>query len=238
MMLQVKNISFSYQGKPVLNNVSFEVKKGKVLGLLGRTGVGKTTLLKLIKGLMDAEKGGVYFKGALVLGPKDMLVPGHPEIQIVNQDFQLFDKINVFHNIKHLLIQFDMAYQEKRATQILKLCGLYKFKDRMPKELSGGQQQLIAIARALAKEPELILLDEPFSHLDNISKKEVKEVLLRIKEKYNTTFLFVTHDHREALELSDELMVIDKGKIVQKGKPAELYKNPKNKVVAGLLGII
>ena len=236
MMLQVKNISFSYQGKPVLNNISFEVKKGKVLGLLGRTGVGKTTLLKLIKGLMNADAGEIFFKGEKVLGPKDKLVPGHTEIQVVNQDFQLFEKINIFDNIKHLLIQFDVAYQEKRTTQILKLCSLYKFKDRFPKELSGGQQQLIAIARALAKEPELILLDEPFSHLDNISKKEVKEVLLRIKEKYNTTFLFVTHDHHEAMALSDELMIIDKGKIVQQGKPSQVYKNPKNKVVAGLLG--
>ncbi len=236
MMLKVKKISFSYQGKAILKNISFEVQKGHVLGLLGRTGVGKTTLLKVIKGLIDADSGEVFYKGEKILGPKDVLVAGHGEIQIVNQDFQLFEKLSIFDNIKHLLIQFEVDYQHKRTTQILKLCNLFKFKDRFPRELSGGQQQLIAIARALAKEPELILLDEPFSHLDNISKKEVKAVLQRIKEAYQTTFVFVTHDHNEALALSDELMVLDKGKIVQKGKPSFVFENPKNKVVAGLLG--
>ncbi len=236
-MLEVKNISFSYPEKPVLKNISFELKKGKILGLLGRTGVGKSTLLRIIKGLVDPAKGEVFFKGEKVFGPKNRLVPGHPGIELVHQDFQLFEKINIYDNIKHLLIKYDVKYQEKRTAEILKICHLTKFKNRFPRELSGGQQQQIAIARALAIEPELILLDEPFSHLDNISKREVKEVVLNIKKELNTSFIFVTHDHHEALALSDELIVIDKGKIVQHGKTKSVFAKPANDTVAGLLGV-
>ncbi len=235
-MLQVKNISFSYQDKSVLKNISFNLKEGKILGLLGRTGVGKSTLLRIIKGLLDPSKGEVFFNGEKVFGPKDRLVPGHDGIELVHQDFQLFEKINVHDNIKHLLIRYDVKYQEKRAAEILRICHLTKFKNRLPKELSGGQQQQIAIARALAIEPKLILLDEPFSHLDNISKKEVKEVVLNIKKELHTAFVFVTHDHHEALALSDELIVLDKGKIAQHGKTKSVFAKPVNETVAGLLG--
>ena len=204
-MLEVKNISFSYPEKPVLKNISFELKKGKILGLLGRTGVGKSTLLRIIKGLVDPAKGEVFFKGEKVFGPKNRLVPGHPGIELVHQDFQLFEKINIYDNIKHLLIKYDVKYQEKRTAEILKICHLTKFKNRFPRELSGGQQQQIAIARALAIEPELILLDEPFAGVDPVAVEDIQRIVAQLKNK-NIGILITDHNVQETLAITDKVI--------------------------------
>lgn len=210
---------------------------GQILCILGESGCGKTSLLKAIRGFMDRDAGEIYFQDERVYNKSEKLVPGTKGIAIVHQDFQLEPGFTVYDNIKHHLIQYKLEYQHAKTEEIIELCNLTQLRDKTSKQLSGGQKQKVALAKALIGEPPLLLLDEPFSNLDNISKTEFKKILKNIVNKLNVAMLFVTHDSKDALTFSDEIMVIQNGTVIQKGTPSELVQNPPSLYAAQLLGL-
>lgn len=220
--------------KPVLINFSLDIDRGQVISLIGESGSGKSTLLRIIAGLENKNSGGVFLEGEQILGPKEKLVPGYDEIQLVFQEYHLFPNSTVEENIGRPLIGYDQKYKKKRIDELLKLLNLYPFRNKLPRQLSGGQQQKVAIGRALSLEPQVLLLDEPFSSLDTIQRRELifelKEIFLRLQ----VTVIFVTHDLDDALQMTDYLAIMHKGKLIQQGAPDYIFENPKNIYAANL----
>ena len=236
-LLEVRNISLSYDDLTVIENISFNVEKGEVVCILGESGCGKTSVLKAIRGFMNRNSGEIYFKNERVFNKSEKLVPGTSGIGIVHQDFQLEPGFTVFDNIRHHLIQFKRDFQEQRTKELIEICNLGAIQHKKSKELSGGQKQKVALAKALIEEPPLLILDEPFSNLDNISKRDYKDILKKVVQQLNISLLFVTHDSKDALTFSDEIIIIQKGKILQSGKPKEIATKPINEYAARLIGL-
>jgi ABC-type Fe3+/spermidine/putrescine transport system ATPase subunit len=237
MLLKVENLSLSYGDWKVLDKLNFEMNQGQVLCVLGESGCGKTSLLKAIRGFMDRDEGEIYFQGERVYNKSEKLVPGTKGVAVVHQDFQLEPGFTVFDNIRHHLIQYNRSYQQSKTEEIIRLCKLENIQFKKSKELSGGQKQKVALAKALIEEPPLLLLDEPFSNLDNISKTEFKAILKNVVKALNIGLLFVTHDSKDALTFSDEIMVIQNGKLLKKDTPLKLTTTPPSVYAAKLLGL-
>ena len=237
MLLKVENLSLSYGDWKVLDKLNFEMNQGQVLCVLGESGCGKTSLLKAIRGFMDRDDGEIYFQGERVYNKSEKLVPGTKGVAVVHQDFQLEPGFTVFDNIRHHLIQYNRSYQQSKTEEIIRLCKLENIQFKKSKELSGGQKQKVALAKALIEEPPLLLLDEPFSNLDNISKTEFKAILKNVVKALNIGLLFVTHDSKDALTFSDEIMVIQNGKLLKKDTPLKLTTAPPSVYAAKLLGL-
>ena len=238
MLLKVENLTLSYDDITVLHNLTFNINQGQILCVLGESGCGKTSLLKAIRGFMDRDTGEIYFQDERVFNKSEKLVPGTKGIAIVHQDFQLEPGYTVYDNIRHHLIQYKKSYQDSKTEEIIALCHLESIRNKTSKELSGGQKQKVALAKAIIEEPPLLLLDEPFSNLDNISKTEFKTILKNIVQKLHIGLLFVTHDSRDALTFSDEILIIQNGKLLKKGTARDLTQNPPSKYAAQLLGLI
>ena len=235
-MLKVKNISFSYQEKPTINTISFELEKGKNMAVIGESGCGKSTLLKLIYGLYDLNKGQIFWNNTEVLGPKYHLIPGMDFMKYLAQDFDLMPFISVAENVGKYLSNFYPEQKKERITELLKIVEMTDYANIKAKNLSGGQMQRVALARVLALEPEVLLLDEPFSHIDNFRKNSLRRKLFGyLKEKQITT-IFATHDSSDVLSFADDVLVLKDGKIIEEGNPKNIYNNPKNKYVASLFG--
>ena len=234
-MLSVNAISFQYQSKkPVLKNISFQLKKGEHLCVMGESGCGKSTLLKAVYGLLDLNNGSIFWNNREVLGPKHHLVPGMDFIKYVAQDFDLMPFISVSENIKKFLSRFYPEEAQKRTDELLRVIEMTSFANVKVKNLSGGQQQRVAIARSLAKEPELILLDEPFSQIDNFKKSTLRRKLFAYLKENNIACIVATHDGNDALSFADTMMVIKDREVIAIGAPTEVYKHPKNKYIASL----
>lgn len=221
-----------------LHDFSLELARGEFLSIVGESGSGKSTLLRMIAGLMQQSGGEVFLEEKLIENPAQKLVPGYDEIKLIHQDYQLFPNSTVEENINRPLLQFDTKYREQRVNRLLIQFGLENYKDRLPRQLSGGQQQKVAIAQALAVEPEVLLLDEPFSHLDAIQKRKLIFELKELLKEMGTTVIFVTHDLDDALRLTDSLLILQKGKVVQKGNSKDLSEHPKSRYVARLFSPI
>lgn len=237
-MLQVNNLSFTYNKTPVLQDITFSLNAGNVLCIMGESGCGKSTLLKLIYGLLDAEKGHLLWKGKPILGPAYHLVPGMSFFKYVAQDFDLMPYTTVQENIGNFLSNI---YQEKKQARIKELLDVIEMTDyanEKVKNLSGGQQQRVAIARALAKEPELILLDEPFGQIDNFKKNALRRKLFAFFKKKNIACMIATHDSNDALSFADKILVINNQKIIEQGSPKKLYEKPKKVYTASLFSDI
>jgi iron(III) transport system ATP-binding protein len=237
-MLQLKNIEITYPQllKPTLSNLSINVGNNEIVALVGPSGSGKSTLLKIAAGLLSVDKGDVRLDNKHVDGPTEKLVAGHPKIKMIHQDFNLFPKISVIDNIEfHLRHLVDKA-KLKRINEMLKLCKLEKLKDKKPYELSGGEKQRLAIAKTLADEPLLLLMDEPFTALDNILKNDIMDDIFEIVDKAKISTLFVTHDTRDAISYAHRILVMKNGKIVSNASPEKSYQQPKNKFVAEFFG--
>lgn len=235
-MLQVKKISFAYREKKVLQNISFELRPGQQLSVIGESGSGKSTLLKLIYGLLQPASGSLHWNDKKLLGPDFNLVPGEDFIKYQAQDYDLMPPLTVAQNVGKFLSNFYPRKKKQRIEELLELVEMSDFADRRPDELSGGQQQRVALARVLAREPELLLLDEPFSNIDNFKKSGLRRQLFEYLKKHNIACIVATHDNADSLSFSDETLVMKNGRIVHRGKPEELYLHPGTKYVARLFG--
>jgi ABC-type Fe3+/spermidine/putrescine transport system ATPase subunit len=236
MMLEIKDISFTYIDKPVIENVSFTITKGQNTAIIGESGCGKSTLLKLIYGLYDLDSGAITYDENPILGPKYNLVPGEDYIKYLAQDFDLMPYITVEENVGKFLSNMYPEQKKARVQELLDMVEMTAFAKVKAKFLSGGQQQRVALARVLALEPEIILLDEPFSQIDSFRKNSLRRNLFRYLKDKGVTCIIATHDSTDALSFSDETIVVQNGKVVAKGNSKSLYENPANKYIASLFG--
>ena len=228
MFLQVNNLSKRYASKLVLENISFSQEKGEIISLIGTSGIGKSTLLKCIAGLCDINSGDIILNNNKI----DSLEANNRKISYVFQESPLFPHINVLDNIV-----FNMSsYDKKKLDFLLEKTELKSLVKRFPFELSGGENQRAAVVRSLIRNPDLLLLDEPFSNLDTVNKKYVKEIVFEIIKESNLTTIIVNHDIEESLEISDKIMIINDGKIDAIDTPENIYNHPKNLSTAQLFG--
>ena len=238
MSIEVKNIVKKFGAFTALDGVDLKVASGELVALLGPSGSGKTTLLRIIAGLDWPDAGEVSFDG------ENALAHGASErhVGFVFQHYALFRHMTVFENVAFGLrvqpraVRKDEAGIRARVKELLDLVQLDWLSNRYPSELSGGQRQRIALARALAIEPRILLLDEPFGALDAKVRKELRQWLRSLHHEINVTSIFVTHDQEEALEISNRVVVMDKGRIVQIGTPDDVYDNPATAFVHGFIG--
>ena len=229
----LRNVSKSFE-KKVIQDFSIDLEKGEILSLVGESGSGKSTLLRIMAGLQDYESGQVILDEQTILSPNKKLVPGYDEIQLIHQDYGLYPSSTVLENLKRPLLAYDAAYANERIIKILRLLGLEGLENKLPRQLSGGQQQKVAIGRALSIEPSVLLLDEPFSSLDTIQTRELIIDLKIIFKSLSMTVVFVTHDIDDAIQMSDRVVIIQNGRLIQEGNAVELYQNPKSLYVAKL----
>lgn len=235
-MLQVKELSFSYDVRPILSDINFTVSKGEHVSIIGESGSGKSTLLKLLYGEFDLDYGCVYWKDTQILGPKFNLVIGYDFIKYVAQEFDLMPYISVEENIGQFLSNFYPEKKQTRISELLEVVELSDFAKTKISLLSGGQKQRVALARALAKEPELILFDEPFSHIDSFKKHRLRRRLFKYLKEKEITCILATHDNEDVLGYSDRILVLDDCKITTSGTPEELYFNPVKPLIAAFFG--
>lgn len=235
-MLRVQNSSFSYLNEITIDSLSFSLEKGKNLAVIGESGCGKSTLLKLIYGLHDLDSGQIFWKDSEVFGPKFHLIPGMPYMKYLAQDFDLMPFITVAENVGKYLSNFYLEEKQQRIAELLEIVEMTEYASVKAKFLSGGQMQRVALARVLALEPEVLLLDEPFSHIDNFRKNSLRRKLFQYLREKQITTLVATHDSTDVLSFADEVLVMQKGRICAQGKPKDLYNHPQSKYVASLFG--
>ena len=223
-----------YDDETILKKVSFEMEQGKFYTLLGPSGCGKTTILRIIAGFTEATEGDIYFEGKRL----NDLPANKRQVNTVFQDYALFPHMNVFDNVAFGLQIKKMPKNEirKKVTDALRMVQLPGYETREISEMSGGQRQRVAIARAIVNEPKVLLLDEPLSALDLKLRTDMQYELRELQQRLGITFIFVTHDQEEALAMSDEIFVMNKGKIVQSGTPVDIYDEPINHFVADFVG--
>jgi ABC-type sulfate/molybdate transport systems ATPase subunit len=235
-MLQVHTISFKYHTDFVIHNVDFTVNAGQNIAVIGESGCGKSTLLKLIYGLYDLEEGAIFWNETEILGPKYNLVPGAPFMKYLSQDFDLMPFISVAENVGKFLSNVNPELKKNRIRELLEIVEMTEFANVKAKYLSGGQQQRVALARVLALEPEVLLLDEPFSHIDNFRKNALRRNLFAYLKSKNITVFVATHDSTDSLSFADETIVLHQGRILIKAPSNEVYTDPINGYVASLFG--
>lgn len=235
-MLEVSNVFFKYpnQNFPTIDFVSFKINTKHNLAIVGESGCGKSTLLKLIYGLLDVNEGEIYWNKELVTGPKFNLVPGMEKMKYLAQDFDLMPYTTVAENVGSFLSNFFPKDKKSRVEELLKVVEMETFSNTKVKYLSGGQMQRVAIAKVLAKEPELLLLDEPFSHIDNFRKNSLRRNIFKYLKEKAITCVIATHDINDSLSFADEVLVIKNGALVKKAKTFEVYNDKSNKYMASL----
>src|SRR5690606_12935019 len=235
-MLSISSLSKSFdKGKSfALKDVSFNLNKGDVCAIVGESGSGKTTLVRLIAGLERPDHGSIELDGEVVSSLKRLVPPEKRKIGLVFQEYALFPHLDLMQNVVYGISK--QKDKLERAKEVLDLVGLKGMENRYPHQLSGGQQQRVALARALAPNPRLLILDEPFSNLDAMLRKQLRNQVFEIIKKTGVTAIFVTHDTQDALSVADEILILQKGKVVQKDEAANLYIKPNSVYVASLFG--
>jgi ABC-type sugar transport system ATPase subunit len=229
--LQLTGIGKTENGSAVISGIDLVMKKHQRIAIAGETGSGKSTLLKIIGGFAQPDTGTVRFEGERVEGPAEKLIPGHPGVAYLSQQYELPNNMWV-----HEVLEYADELPPGEAQLLYQTCRIDHLVKRRTNQLSGGEKQRIALARLLTRTPKLLLLDEPFSNLDPIHKNILKQVIADIGEKLGTTCMLASHDPVDTLSWADEIIVIRSGKIVQQGTPSVLYTQPVNEYVAGLFG--
>lgn len=234
-LLQLKNINKFYGRAHILKDISFDITNGEFLTLLGPSGCGKTTVLRCIAGLENVDSGDILLNGKSI----KELPASRRNVNTVFQNYALFPHLNVYDNIAYgprVKKTLNERQLKTRVNDVLELVKMTGYEERMTHQLSGGQRQRIAIARALINEPDILLLDEPLGALDLKLRKHMQTELAHLQRQANVTFVYVTHDQEEALNMSDRIVVMNEGEIQQLGDPAEIYNNPGNLFVADFIG--
>lgn len=237
-MITFRNVYKSYKSKPVLYDISLTVETGEFLVLIGSSGCGKTTLLKMVNKLNSINRGEILIDGVSVAEKKDTEL--RREIGYVVQDGGLFPHMTVGENIRLALeiTGYEKAKREARVDELLCMVDLDpgEYKDLFPSQLSGGQRQRVGVARAFAADPQLILMDEPFSALDPVTRMELQDEIVHLQKQYGKTIIFVTHDMDEAIKMAHRICIIENGRIVQCGTPEEILKQPADDYVEEFVG--
>lgn len=238
VLLEIRGVTKRYGSFPALSGISFDMKAGEIISVLGPSGCGKSTLLQMIAGLARPDEGEIRLSGKTIASNKTMVPPEKRGINMVFQDYALWPHLNVFSNIAYGLNKMKPNEKQVRVTELLKLMQLEGLENRLPPQLSGGQQQRIAIARALATQPQLMLLDEPLSNLDMRLRIEMRTEMAYLFRRLGMSVFHVTHDPEEAFSMADRLLIMRKGNIDQMGTPQECFNRPASRHAASLLGAI
>lgn len=231
VLLQVSGVHKKNERGFELKDVSFSQQWYQQIAIAGETGSGKSTLLKIIAGLAQPDAGEVIYDGKKVIGPADQLIPGHPKIAYLSQLFELPHYLRV-----EQVLEYANKLTQRSAEQLFEICRITHLLKRRTDQLSGGEQQRIAIARLLIGSPGLLLLDEPYSNTDMIHKQLLKAIIEDISEQLKISIIMVSHDPIDALSWADEMLLMRDGRIIQHGMPREVYRNPVDNYAAGLLG--
>ena len=224
-MLKVEIKSFAYAEEPILKQLSFELNKGKHLAVLGESGCGKSTLLHLVYGLLDLDEGEISWDGQPILGPRYNLIPGEDYIKLVAQEFNVMPYITAGENVATYLPRIDANKDTARVKELLDVVDLSEYEDTLVRDLSGGQKQRVAIAKSLARSPKLLLLDEPFSHIDTFRKNALRRELYGYLRANNIACITATHDSQEALAYADDLLILNNGQVEAYGGKMEVFGN-------------
>lgn len=230
-ILRIENLVKKLNDTTALDGISFQVPEGERLAIAGSTGSGKTTLLKIIAGLIQADKGQAFLFDSKLSGPEEKLMPGHPGIAYLSQHFELRNNYRV-----EEIMEYSNKLSEEEAAEIFRICRIDHLLRRRTNELSGGERQRTALARLLITNPVVLLLDEPFSNLDGISKKGIQTVLRDMRERFELTEIMVSHDPEEILAWADRVLIMKDGKLFEQGTPEQLYRYPLTEYTASLLG--
>ncbi len=232
--LDIRHVYKSFGKKAVLNGINVFIRDGEFITLLGPSGCGKTTLLRIIGGFEKADKGEIVLKGKVISNKS----PSKRPINTVFQNYALFPHLNIFGNIAFGLKSQKIPKEEleRRVNEMMEIVNISELAKEMPATLSGGQKQRVALARALVNKPDILLLDEPLSALDASLRKKLQVELRELQRKTDTTFILVTHDQDEAIAVSDRILVMYQGQIVQDGSPEDVYEHPVNRFVATFIG--
>ena len=236
--LSFRNVSCVLDGKRVVDDVSFDIAAGEIMCLFGASGCGKTTSLRLAGGIETPSAGEIFLNGALVSTPQDIVPPEQRGIGFLFQDYALFPHLSVLDNVCFGIKNLPDEARKSRALDLLSAVSLEDKADKFPSILSGGEQQRVALARALAPKPALVLMDEPFSHLDQSLRNGMRDITAVLLNDTRAAGLIVTHDLSDALRMTNKIAVQQKGRIVQMDTPQEVYANPQNADVAHLLGMV
>tara|TARA_R110000868_G_scaffold13102_5_gene61663 strand:- start:4224 stop:5198 length:975 start_codon:yes stop_codon:yes gene_type:complete len=235
-MLQINSLSFAYDTIPVLTDIGFKVSKGEHISIVGESGCGKSTLLKIIYGLLQPTEGEIFWGEKQVLGPDYNLVPGESYMKYLSQDFDLMPFTTVAENVSQFLSVFYPEELKARTSELLEMIDMVPFSNTKVKNLSGGQQQRVALARVLAQKPELLLLDEPFGHIDNFRKNQLRRNLFEYLKKEEISCITATHDYQDILPYAQRIIVLKDQLMMVDAKTKDLYNNPKNIYTATLFG--
>ncbi len=235
-MLKLDQISFAYNSKPVLENINLEIEPGEHVALMGESGCGKSTLLKLIYGLISPNNGKIFWDDQEVKGPLYNLIPGEPFMKYLSQEFDLMPYTTVRENVAEFLSVFYPEERETRTTELLRMIELEGYGNTKVRYLSIGQKQRVALARVLAQKPQLLLLDEPFSHIDNFRKNGLRRNLFEYLEEEGITCITATHDYNDVLPFAQRAIVLRNSEVLVEGPIQDIYKHPRNLYVASLFG--
>ncbi|RZK81383.1 MAG: ABC transporter ATP-binding protein [Pedobacter sp.] len=237
-IISVKNLTKQYQTSLLsgVKDISFSINRGSIVAIIGESGSGKSTLLKSIYGLIKIDEGELLFNGKRIMGPDEQLIPGHKEMKMVTQDFSLNIYAKVYDNIAAMLSNTNVQSKKEKTIAMMERLHIDHLKDKKITELSGGEQQRVAIAKALVSDTSVLLLDEPFSQVDALLKNQLRADIKRIAAETGVTVIMVSHDPADGLFLADELLIIRNGQLLQKGRPSYIYNHPDHIYTAQILG--
>ena len=230
-MLKINNIAKTYQGRVVVNDISLEIKAGEIVAIVGESGSGKTTLLNLISGNITPDSGTLSLDNQEIDLYFNRLIRDFPDIKLVPQDYRLKPDYTLAENIDLALTHYSDEYRRERVKELLELCGIFDMKDKKPREVSGGEKQRTSIARAIAYEPLLLLLDEPFSNLDSINKTHLRNKVVEIIKQENMACMLVTHDLLDAFLVADRIGIMQKGNLLLVDSPVNIIQQSDNQYI-------